>query len=190
MPNHVEGARSRGDADRPHNIDALWRSAPVSPCTNSKFCDVRCTSGAERQTVHIAELRKRAAEADAKLKRLYDAIENGVTDLSELMLKDRIAEAIRDQARADTERAKGAINRQGPTSPPNRSRRLPGPPASECGSSAAVTGAITSARSPRASKSTRWNFASWARNANCCVPSSPLQVQKRRVLACPVLYRI
>jgi hypothetical protein len=72
---------------------------------------------AERQTVHIAELRKRATEADAKLKRLYDTIENGVTDLSDLMLKDRITElnAIRDQARADTERAEGAINQQGPT---------------------------------------------------------------------------
>ena len=23
-----------GDADRPHTIDALWHSAPVSPCTN------------------------------------------------------------------------------------------------------------------------------------------------------------
>jgi site-specific DNA recombinase len=39
----------------------------------------------ERQATHIAELRKRATEADAKLKRLYDAIENGVTDLSDLM---------------------------------------------------------------------------------------------------------
>jgi site-specific DNA recombinase len=70
----------------------------------------------ERQTTHIAELRKRATEADAKLKRLYDAIENGVTDLSDLMLKDRITElkAIRDQARADTERAEGAIERLGP----------------------------------------------------------------------------
>jgi site-specific DNA recombinase len=62
-------------------------------------------------------LRKRATEAEAKLKRLYDAIENGVTDLSDLMLKDRIAElkTIRDQARADTERAEGAIERLGPT---------------------------------------------------------------------------
>jgi hypothetical protein len=32
-------------------------------------------------------------------------------------------------------------------------------------------------------------FASWDRKANCCVRSSPLQAQKRRVLACPVLYR-
>ena len=62
-------------------------------------------------------MRKRATEADAKLKRLYDAIENGVTDLSDLMLKDRITElkAIRDQARADTERAEGATDRLSPT---------------------------------------------------------------------------
>jgi site-specific DNA recombinase len=74
----------------------------------------------ERQATHIAELRKRATEADAKLKRLYDAIENGVTDLSDLMLKDRITElkAIRDQARADAERAEGAIERQGPAITP------------------------------------------------------------------------
>jgi site-specific DNA recombinase len=47
------------------------------------------------------------SEADAKLDRLYDAIENGVADLSYPVLKDRIAEftAIRDQARAYAERA-------------------------------------------------------------------------------------
>jgi hypothetical protein len=75
---------------------------------------------AERRTTHIAELHKRAAEVDAKLKRLYDAIENGVTDLSDLILKNRIAdlEAIREQARADAERAEGAIERQGPTITP------------------------------------------------------------------------
>jgi site-specific DNA recombinase len=65
---------------------------------------------AERRTAHIAELRKRASEADAKLKRLYDAIENGVADLSDPMLKNRIAElkAIRDQARADEEGSRAA----------------------------------------------------------------------------------
>jgi site-specific DNA recombinase len=70
---------------------------------------------AERRTTHIAELRKRASE-DAKLKRLYDAIENGVADLSNPMLKDRIAElkAIRNQARIDAERAEHAIERLGP----------------------------------------------------------------------------
>jgi site-specific DNA recombinase len=75
---------------------------------------------AERRSAHIAELRKRASEADAKLKRLYDAIENGITDLSDPMLKDRIAElkAIRDQARADAERAEDAIERLGPSITP------------------------------------------------------------------------
>jgi hypothetical protein len=45
----------------------------------------------------------------------------------------------------------------------------------------------SSARSPGASKSTRKTFS--GRKANCCTHSSPLQAKKRRVLACPVLYR-
>ena len=75
---------------------------------------------AERRAAHIAQLRKRAAEAEAKLKRLYDAIENGVADLADPMLKDRIAElkAVRDQARADAERAQEAIDRTGPVITP------------------------------------------------------------------------
>ncbi len=75
---------------------------------------------AERRTAHIAALRKRASEADAKLKRLYDAIENGVADLADPLLKDRIAElkAIRDQARADAERVQEAIERLGPSITP------------------------------------------------------------------------
>jgi hypothetical protein len=55
---------------------------------------------AERRTKHIADLRRRAAEADARLKRLYDAIESGIADLADPMLKERIGElkAVRDQA--------------------------------------------------------------------------------------------
>jgi site-specific DNA recombinase len=70
--------------------------------------------------LHITELRKRAAEVDAKLRRLYDAIENGVADLSDHMLKDRIGElkTTRDQARLDAERAEDAIERAGPTITP------------------------------------------------------------------------
>jgi site-specific DNA recombinase len=58
---------------------------------------------------HIGQLRKRAAEAEAKLKRLYDAIENGVADLADPMPKDRIAElkAVRDRARSNAEIARG-----------------------------------------------------------------------------------
>jgi len=75
---------------------------------------------AKRRTAHIAELRKRASEADAKLKRLYDAIENGIADVSDPMLKERLTElkAIRDQARADTERTAGAVDRLGPSITP------------------------------------------------------------------------
>jgi site-specific DNA recombinase len=60
------------------------------------------------------------AEADAKLKRLYDAIENDVADLLDPMLKDRIAElkSTRDQARAEAERAEGALDRLGPSITP------------------------------------------------------------------------
>ena len=61
----------------------------------------------ERRREHIAELDKRAAETDLRLKRLYDAIGNGVTDLNDPALKERIAglKATRDQAQADAERA-------------------------------------------------------------------------------------
>lgn len=84
----------------------------------------RRTERAERRQLHIAELRKRAAEADAKLRRLYDAIENGVADLSDPMLKERIGElkATRDQARLDAERAEDAIERAGPAITPQALR--------------------------------------------------------------------
>ena len=47
---------------------------------------------------YIAELNKRAAEADLRLKRLNDAIETGVADLSDSTLKERTASltAVRD----------------------------------------------------------------------------------------------
>jgi len=124
---------------------------------------------AERRATHIAELRKRAAEVDAKLKRLYDAIENGVADLADPMLKGRVAElkTIRDQAHADAERAEASHR--------SLSKRLPGRPASACAPRPAAIAAITFAHSPNASKSTPKNFASWGRKASCCARSSPLQ---------------
>gem|GEM_PF-1417338 len=62
---------------------------------------------AERRREHIAEFNKRAAESALRLKRLYDAIEAGVAVLDDPAMKDRIAgfKAIRDQAKADAERA-------------------------------------------------------------------------------------
>ncbi len=65
----------------------------------------------ERRREHIAELNRRAAETDLRLKRLYDAIESGVADLDDPALKDRIdgLKATRDQARADAERASALL---------------------------------------------------------------------------------
>ncbi|WP_312570995.1 recombinase family protein [Brevundimonas sp.] len=64
-----------------------------------------------RRREHIAELNKRAAETELRLKRLYDAIESGVADLDDPALKDRIdgLKATRDQARADAERASALL---------------------------------------------------------------------------------
>ncbi len=69
----------------------------------------------ERRREHIAELNKRAAESELRLKRLYDAIEAGVADLDDPALKDRIdgLKAIRDQARADAERAQAMLQNSG-----------------------------------------------------------------------------
>ncbi|HVB89273.1 MAG TPA: hypothetical protein VND97_03650 [Beijerinckiaceae bacterium] len=60
----------------------------------------------ERRREHIAELNKRAAETDLRLKRLYDAIEAGIAELDDPALKDRIngLKAICDQAQIDAER--------------------------------------------------------------------------------------
>jgi site-specific DNA recombinase len=69
----------------------------------------------ERQREHIAELNRRAAESEARLKRLYDAIEAGVADLDDPALKDRIdgLKAIRDQAKADAERVQATLQHSG-----------------------------------------------------------------------------
>ena len=69
----------------------------------------------ERQRDHIAELNRRAAESEGRLKRLYDAIEAGVADLDDPALKDRIdgLKAIRDQAKADAERAQVMLQHSG-----------------------------------------------------------------------------
>jgi site-specific DNA recombinase len=70
---------------------------------------------AECRREHIAELDRRAAETELRLKRLYDAIESGVADLDDPALKERIAglKAIRDQTRADAERAQAMLESAG-----------------------------------------------------------------------------
>ena len=70
---------------------------------------------AERRREHIAELNKRSTESDLRLKRLYDAIEAGVADLDDPGLKDRIdgLKGIRDQAKADSDRAQAMLQNTG-----------------------------------------------------------------------------
>ncbi len=70
---------------------------------------------ADRRREHIAELNKRATEADLRLKRLYDAIETGVAGLDDPALKDRIEalKAVRDQAKADAARAQAMLQNSG-----------------------------------------------------------------------------
>ncbi len=69
----------------------------------------------ERRRDHIAELNKRSAESELRLKRLYDAIEAGVADINDPALKDRIdgLKAIRDQAKADADRAQTMLQNSG-----------------------------------------------------------------------------
>jgi site-specific DNA recombinase len=64
---------------------------------------------ADKEKNRIAELRRQGGDADAKLTRLYEAIENGLADLDDPNLKGRITELkrIREAARADIERAEG-----------------------------------------------------------------------------------
>ena len=58
---------------------------------------------------------KQPIRQEARLKRLYDAIEAGVADLDDPALKDRIdgLKAIRDQAKADAERAQAMLQNSG-----------------------------------------------------------------------------
>jgi hypothetical protein len=94
-----------------------------------------------------------AQVAEVKLRRLYDAIENGVADLSDPDGEEPHCElkAIRDQARVGAERAQDAIVR----------------PADADGLRTVDTVEITFACLPSASKATRKTFASWRRKAYC-----------------------
>jgi len=76
----------------------------------------------DRRHAHITELRQRAATAAAKLSRLYPAIEDGVTDTADQDFKDRMKElaSMRDEARADADRAEAAIERLGPSLTPEK----------------------------------------------------------------------
>lgn len=70
---------------------------------------------AERRREHLAELNRRITETDQRLNRLYDAIEAGLADLNDSVLKESMAglKAIRDQATADAERVQMTLDSAG-----------------------------------------------------------------------------
>ena len=106
---------------------------------------------AERSAAHAIERRKKAAEADARLKRFYDAIENGVADVEDELLKERIAElrALKSQAQGDAERATVALKTIGAEITPTRLHALPTLRARGCAAPTAATAATTSALAQR-----------------------------------------
>jgi site-specific DNA recombinase len=69
----------------------------------------------ERRRERIVELNKRAAESELRLKRLYDAIEAGIANITDPDFKDRIdsLKAIRDQSKADAARGQTMLDSSG-----------------------------------------------------------------------------
>lgn len=69
----------------------------------------RREAAADREAGRIIALKRNVVDAENKLTRLYEAIENGLADLTDSNLKGRIAELkrTRDAAQADVERAEG-----------------------------------------------------------------------------------
>jgi site-specific DNA recombinase len=106
---------------------------------------------AERRREHTAELNKRAAETDLRLKRLYDAIEAGIAGLDDPALKERIAslKAIRDQAQVEAARAAAMLESPAQQSITPDGPEVRGRHASGSGSMTAATAATISARSPK-----------------------------------------
>jgi hypothetical protein len=66
----------------------------------------------ERRRAQVTDLKRAAAEADAKLPRLYEAIENGIADPADPNLKTRLSElaATREAARAEVNRLEAEEN--------------------------------------------------------------------------------
>lgn len=82
-----------------------------------KMLDGLIARQAQRSTEHsarLAKLKSRVTDAETRLKRLYDAIENGIADPADDTLKDRLAglRTERDIARTALERAANELSPQ------------------------------------------------------------------------------
>jgi len=115
-------------------------------------------------------LNKRATESELRLKRLYDAIEAGIADLDDPALKDRIdgLKAIRDQAKADADRAQAMLQNSGQKAvTPQMLRTFATTAVTVSDWKAAAIAATTCARSPSVSRSQTAKSGSWDRSPGC-----------------------
>ncbi|WP_423416218.1 hypothetical protein RLW55_08940 [Hyphomicrobium sp. B1] len=110
--------------------------------------------------------------------RLYDAIEAGLADLNDSVLKERMVglKAIRDQATTDAERAQATLDTTGNQAvTPEMIEGFANVAREKLRLEGGVIGGITCAHWRSASRSPIPKFASWDRNRNSCERSWPLQ---------------
>lgn len=98
-------------------IDFL-RSELLTPGRLKKFVRPALAyqeSWTARRQHHIDELSGRAADAERRLRNLYDAVENGTLTSLDRMFKERVSElsAMREQAEMDADRAARMVDRIG-----------------------------------------------------------------------------
>jgi len=122
----------------------------------------------ERRRAHAAEFVNRAAAAEARLKRLYAAIESGVADLDDPSLRTRIEELKRRAIRpASTQNAHAPRSRaRARRSRPTRSPASRPSPADACVERTADFGGIISGLWPSGSRSPSARFGSLARETS------------------------
>ena len=110
------GYRIVAAAQRDAKIKKALEVDPIEAETVRRIYRMALNGVEDQRRLHVADLERRATEAEAKLKQLYEAIENGVIDMRDPSLKDRIAEltATRDQAKGDVDRAVAHIEKIGP----------------------------------------------------------------------------
>jgi site-specific DNA recombinase len=146
---------------------------------------------AGRRREHVAELNKRVAETDLRLKRLYDAIEAGVANLDDPALKDRIAslKTIRDQAQADAQRAAVMLESSAHKAiTPQMVQKFAGTAWKRIRIEGGGYRRDFSGRWPSASRSRTKRSASWDRRAICSERWTPSRAQSRLRLEFAVLF--
>ena len=128
----------------------------------------RCEERADRRREHIAELNRRAAETELRLKRIYEAIETGVADLNAPALKESVV-ALRGAVRSGAGPAR-KLRPDGGDAGPLRKFAISAHTRLWQDGGGAVIGGVICAPSRRASRSAKARSASWDRRENCCDP--------------------